>query len=296
VFNKLVSLRKLQVWEDWVWAKSKLCQSSSSFELLNKFLETRREHGDKSSSAWFELNFWWECGKHSECLLWLKARLTIPLEYNEVWEEIEGVTLEVAVGWLGDETDWFELGWDIDNRRESEEEEEEGDEELLTSVVVMVEEEDDDDDEVVEDEDEDDDDDEDEADEEDNDEEVIVEKSKAGLCLKLELNMLLSLAQDEWLVGVGGAIFDKTELKFLFDVIKSLAEEFISTKEIGKIPILPSSLPSAQLSSIFRIRVITSFLTKKRQSFSSTSVTLKSYNALHCGVVTTKDRLGKIWS
>lgn len=61
----------------------------------------------------------------------------------------------------------------------------------------------------------------------------------------------------------------------------TLAEEFISTKVIGKIPIRPSKRPSAQFSSTRRITIIVSPLLKGRQSFSSTSVTLKSYRALH---------------
>lgn len=98
------------------------------------------------------------------------------------------------------------------------------------------------------------------------------------------------------MTGVGGAVFDKLEelISFL-DFINSLAEEFISTKEIGNIPTFPLSLPSAQLSSTFLISKIISFLAKEMQSFSSTSVTRKSYNALHCGVGTKReDALGGI--
>ena len=153
-------------------------------------------------------------------------------------------------------------------------------------------------DEVDDDEDEDEDDEDGEADEDDeeddNDGEIKVEQFDLNSKLELELDSLLSLADS--MTGVGGAVFDKLEelISFL-DFINSLAEEFISTKEIGNIPTFPLSLPSAQLSSTFLISTIISFLAKEMQSFSSTSVTRKSYNALHCGVGTKReDALGGI--
>lgn len=77
-------------------------------------------------------------------------------------------------------------------------------------------------------------------------------------------------------MGAGGAVregkFGLMEASFMSD----FAVQFISTKEIGNMPILCPNFPSAQFSSTLRITDIMSPFTNERQSFSSTSVTRKS--------------------
>jgi hypothetical protein len=83
-------------------------------------------------------------------------------------------------------------------------------------------------------------------------------------------------SEDDMMIGAGGAHREGVLVLIEANFMRARADWFISTKEIGNIPILSISFPSAQFSSTLRITVITSDFEKERQSFSSTSVTRKS--------------------
>jgi hypothetical protein len=83
-------------------------------------------------------------------------------------------------------------------------------------------------------------------------------------------------SEDDMMIGAGGAHREGALVLIEANFMRARADWFISTKEIGNIPILSLSFPSAQFSSTLRITVITSDFANERQSFSSTSVTRKS--------------------